>query len=60
MNKFEYLVIRKKITEGIFDKPVSPEKELNEFGERGWELVSVNTDSKTKECVFFFKRGASK
>ena len=56
MKSFEYIVMRKRITEGILKKPISPEKELNNLGEKGWELVNVTPDNERKEMIFFFKR----
>lgn len=60
MKKWEYITIRKKMVEGILSKLISPEQELNELGEKGWELVSTVHIPKTEEYVFIFKREAKK
>ncbi len=53
MKKWEYLVIKKQIR-GFMVKEISPESDLNKFGNEGWELVDFNTS--VNEAIFIFKR----
>ncbi|WP_434521215.1 DUF4177 domain-containing protein [Halorubrum sp. AS12] len=46
MAEWEYKIVELS-KKGLFDSPQPTEAELNELGERGWELATALTKSKT-------------
>ncbi len=59
--KFEYKIIELKDFDGILGKSAMPEKEFNELGKEGWELISVISIGRggfgsTSAIRAFFKR----
>ena len=57
MEKFEYKIIKRSENVALGSGLKQEEKTLNEFGEKGWELIRIKF-SKIKgiEDIFYFKR----